>query len=309
MITDYHTLSGLDKVSILFSVLGENLALTLIKGLSETDIQKIRVHIREMDTVSLSVRKQVVDEYYMTHVSKKFQGEEISDVRRPFGFLETLDDEQLVTLLEVEDARIIAIALTQISPERQMFVLNRMVTEIKGRVLIEMGKLDTIPLEAIVNIATDLEEKTHFLPRSINFSRGGGKNIAEILGRMSPEEEEKYISAISRESPDLMSEVKKYHVTFDDIFSFPDNILRDLMNSVDLDTVALALKGQPQEIVDRVINNLPQKKQAMYEPVEEPRLKRDIDSARKAIIEVARQMEKDDRFKFEDYLAGGEMIE
>ncbi len=309
MITDYHTLSGIDKVSILFSVLGESLALTLIKGLNETDIQKIRVHIREMDTVSLSVRKQVIDEYYMTHVSKKFKGEEVSDVNRPFGFLETLDDEQLLTLLEVEDARIIAIALSQVSPERQMFVLNRMTPEIKGRVLIEMGKLDTIPLEAIVNIATDLEEKTHFLPRSINFSRGGGKNIAEILGRMSPEEEEKYINAISRESPDLMSEVKKYHVTFDDIFSFPDNILRDLMNSVDLDTVALALKGQPQEIIDRVINNLPQKKQAMYEPVEEPRLKRDIDAARKAIIEAARQMEKDDRFKFEDYLAGGEMIE
>ena len=49
MITDYHMLSGLHKVAILFSVVGESLSLSLVKGLSKTEIRKIRSTMREMD--------------------------------------------------------------------------------------------------------------------------------------------------------------------------------------------------------------------------------------------------------------------
>ena len=39
MINDYNMLSGLQKVAILFSVLGESLAMTLVKGLSRTELR------------------------------------------------------------------------------------------------------------------------------------------------------------------------------------------------------------------------------------------------------------------------------
>ena len=52
--------------------------------------------------------------------------------------------------------------------------------------------------------------------------------------------------------------------SFEDILDkFPDGILRDLCNSVELDALAMAMKETDQEIVDRVVGNLPQKKQAM----------------------------------------------
>lgn len=309
MITEYNRLSGLDKVAILFSVLGEGLAIKLIKGLGETEIRKIRARVREMETVSSSVKKRVVDEFYLTFISRKLERSDVTEAKRPFEFLENLGDEQLVALLEVEEPRIIAMALAQVPAERQIVVMKRLTPEAKGRVLMEMGNLSDVPLEAIVNVATRLEHKSHFLPRAVDFSRGGGKNIADILGQMSSEEEEKYLEAISRESPDLAREIKKYHLTFDDMFSFPDNLLREIMNAVELDTIAVAFKGVSQETVDRVLNNLPQKKQAMYEPVEGAVPKRDIDGARKKVVEVARQLEKEGRFSLEDILGGSEMVE
>ena len=57
MITDINRLSGLQKAAILFSVLGEGLALTLVKELSKTDIRKVRASMRELDNVSFAVRK------------------------------------------------------------------------------------------------------------------------------------------------------------------------------------------------------------------------------------------------------------
>jgi flagellar motor switch protein FliG len=308
MITDYNTLSGLDKVAILFTILGESLAVKLVKGIHETDIKKIRTRIREMGAVSTPVKKQVVDEFYLSFLSKKFS-EGDGDSKRPFQFLDGMPDERLLALVEVEEPRIIALALAQVDAEQRGFVLDRLPPENTGRVLLEMGALHEIPLEGVVNIASQLEEKSHFLPRGVDFSRGGGKDVAELLSSMSPAEEAKYLEAIGRESPDLLKEIKKYHLSFDDIFQFPDNLLRDLMNSVELDTISMALKGLDQAIVDRVIENLPQKKQAMFEPVEGSVAKRDIDMAQKSIVTAARQMEKDGRFSLEDLLGGGEMVE
>ena len=308
MITDYNTLSGLDKVAILFTILGESLAVKLVKGIHETDIKKIRTRIREMGAVSTPVKKQVVDEFYLSFLSKKFS-EGDGDSKRPFQFLDGMPDERLLALVEVEEPRIIALALAQVDAEQRGFVLDRLPPENTGRVLLEMGALHEIPLEGVVNIASQLEEKSHFLPRGVDFSRGGGKDVAELLSSMSPAEEAKYLEAIGRESPDLLKEIKKYHLSFDDIFQFPDNLLRDLMNSVELDTISMALKGLDQAIVDRVIENLPQKKQAMFEPVEGSVSKRDIDMAQKSIVTAARQMEKDGRFSLEDLLGGGEMVE
>ena len=70
MITDYHRLSGLQKVAILFSILGESLAITLIENLSKTDKRKIRAMMREMENTSFSVKKRVTEEFYFSFVSE-----------------------------------------------------------------------------------------------------------------------------------------------------------------------------------------------------------------------------------------------
>ena len=309
MITDYNRLSGLKKVAILFSVLGESLAMTLIKGLTQTDLRKVRSTIRELGSISFKVKKRVIEEFYFSFISDKFN-ESGDEPRKPFAFMDHLTDEQVVALLVSEQPRVIAIAIAQLPQERRMLVLDRLDAETKGRVLIEIGDLNDVPLEGVVDVAHDLEDKSHFLPRTINFSRGGGQDIAAILGDMDPEEERKYLEAISLENPELAKEVKKYHLTFENIFEFfTDGLLRDLMNSVELDTIAMAMKGMDEDTVNHVLENLPQKKQAMYEPVEGVVAKREIDKARKSIVQVAREMEKDGSFKLADLIGGGEMIE
>ena len=64
MISDYNRLSGLQKVAILFSILGESLALNLVKDLDKTDIRKIRAAMRGVGSVAFIVKKQVMEEFY-----------------------------------------------------------------------------------------------------------------------------------------------------------------------------------------------------------------------------------------------------
>ena len=311
MINDYNMLSGLQKVAILFSVVGESLAMSLVKGLSKTEIRKIRSTIREMGETSFSVKKRVMEEFYFGFLSEQFQSDKEDGPIQPFNFLNELTDEQLVALLDKEDAPVVAMMLAQLSPEKKMLVLDKVDAKEKGRILIELGSLDTIPLEGVVEVAKRLQEKSAFLPRTVDFSRGGGKDIAEIIGGMSSADEEKYLQAIANEDPDLMNEVKKFHLTFDDILEkFPDSIMRDLMNNVDLTDVALAMKGVDQEKVDSIIGNLPKKKQAMFEPLEGAVAKREVDGARKKVVGIARDMEKEGAFSMDDFAeGGGDMVE
>jgi len=310
MITDINRLSGLQKAAILFSVLGEGLALTLVKDLSKTSVRKVRAAMRDLDNVSFAVKKRVMEEFYFSFVSEKFQDEESDEPKKPFNFLDDLTDEQLIALVKPESDSVAAIALAQISGERRNKVMNSLSVESKGKIIMEMGNLNDIPLEAMVNVANDLHKKSKFLPKTVAFSRGGGKKVAEILGGLSSEEEARFLENIARENPDLAAEVKKYHLTWDALFDLlTDSIIRDLMNSVELDTIAMALKGMSEDITNRVIENLPKKKQAMFDPVEGAVAKREVELARKTIVASAKQMEKDGAFNLADLVGGGEMVE
>ena len=310
MISDYNKLSGLQKVAILFSVLGESLALTLVKELDQTEIRKIRAAMRGVGNVAFTVKKQVMEEFYFSFVSEKFLQEEESDEpKKPFAFLSELTDEQLVALLSSETPGVIAITLAQLESDKRMIVLNRIGEEEKGQVLLSIGNLEDVPLEAIVQIANKLQKKSKQLPKTVDFSSGGGKDLADLLGEMDPQEEEMFMQNLEQDNPELAEQVKKYRITFESIFEiFPDNLLRDLMNAVDLDAVSMALKGMEQSITDKVIGVLPKKKQAMFEPVEGAVPKRDVDEARKSIVSAAKQMERDGAFKLEDLL-GGDTVE
>ena len=311
MISDYNRLSGLQKVAILFSILGESLALNLIKELDKTELRKIRAAMRGVNSVAFTVKKQVMEEFYFSFVSEKFQEEEESDEpKKPFAFLDDLTNEQLIALLITETPRVIAITLAQLSSDKRMLVLNRISEEEKGQVLLNIGNLDDVPLEAVVQIANKLQKKARQLPKTVAFSRGGGKDLADLLGEMEAEDEQMFMSNLEQEDPDLAEAVKKYRITFESIFEiFPDNLLRDLMNAVDLEAIAMALKGMDKSINDKVIGVLPKKKQAMFTPVEGAAAKREVDDARKAIVSAAKQMERDGAFKLEDLLGGGETIE
>ena len=311
MINDYHMLSGLQKVAILFSVVGESLALSLVKGLSKTNIRKIRSTVREMDPVSYLVKKRVMEEFYFGFLSEQFVTEDKDEGPiQPFEFLKELNEEQLNSLVENEDSPVIAMIMAQLEPEQRMKIIDKVDPKLKGQILLELGSLDDIPLEGIIEVAARMKEKATYLPRTTEFSRGGGKEIADIIGNMDAAEEEKYLQTLQNENPELYKEVKKYHLTFEDILEkFPDNVKRDLFNNVELDSLQLALKGLEQEIVDKIVESLPGKKQAMFEPVEGAVAKREVDGARKQIVVAAKKLADDGTINLEDLMTGGEMVE
>ena len=298
-------LSGLDKVAVLFKILGTPLAVSLFKDMKENELLAVQQQMQQLGEVPFKVKKQVLEEFYFSFVSEKLKSDDKTEARKhPFGFLNDLTELQLTYLLRQEPERSQAIILAQLPEDIQFNLIKVMTPETRANVLIEMGKITEIPFEAILDFAADLKSKARNIPSHAEYEKGGSSALAKLLGRLDTREQRDFLEFITEEAPDLAEEVRKVHFTFDSVPLLPDNILRDVFNSVDLDVVALALKGQAQEFVDRIINNLPQKKQAMFEAREGPVARKLVESSQKQVVDqiIAMDRNPESDFKLQDYL-------
>ena len=302
--------SGLDKAAILLQILGEQIVMPLFNGITESEMLKIRVRSKELRNVPTSAKLEILQEYNFKMLSNQYRNKPPSD--DVFKFIRDLNDEQIFYLLSTQEIKIIALAIEQISSDRQMKFLDKLDIALKNKVIIQIGNLNDIPLEAVVDMAKELEKKAAFIPGPKEFSRGGGKSIATILSNLSESEAQQYLAQVQTDDPELYAEIKKHYISFNDLInSLPEGIASEFWSNPDLDVdlMAKALKGYEADTVNRVIEFLPQKKQAMFSPIETPVAKREVEGARSDILNIAKSKISSGEWNLEDILGEGEFIE
>ena len=230
-----------------------------------------------------------------------------------FDFLEGLDDEQLFALLSPEKPRVIALALEQVDNEKRMTFLSKVDSEKQNKIVLQTGDLKDIPLEAIIHTAKELKKKSSFLPRPVEFSRGGGKSVSDMLAKMSEDDAKNYLEQMKLDSPDLLNEVKKYFLLFDDVIAMPEGIAATFWGDpeIDLEVMALALADSDTENVEKLQGYLPGKKQAMFTPktAEDNVAKREIDEAKAKIKDQLQKKIESGDINIEDVFAVPEVAE
>ncbi len=304
-------LTGYDKVAIIFDILGDSLSINMFKDIPEAEFYKIRDHAKTLkNTVPTAVKKEVLEDYYFKMLSNEKYKDQTSS-EKMFEFLEALDDEQLFVLLSPEKPRVIALALEQIDNEKRMTFLAKIDVEKQNKIVLQTGDLKDIPLEAIIHTAKELKKKSAFLPGPVEFSRGGGKSVSEMLGKMPEDDAKKYLEQIKLDNPDLLNEVKKYFLLFDDVVTMPDGIAATFWGDpeIDLEIMATALADSETETVEKLQAYLPGKKQAMFTPKKEEDnvSKRDIDEAKAKIKDQLQKKIESGDLNIEDVLATPEV--
>ena len=304
-------LTGYDKVAIIFDILGDSLSINMFKDIPEAEFYKIRDHAKTLkNTVPTAVKKEVLEDYYFKMLSNEKYKDQTSS-EKMFEFLEALNAEQLFVLLSPEKPRVIALALEQIDNEKRMTFLAKIDVEKQNKIVLQTGDLKDIPLEAIIHTAKELKKKSTFLPGPVEFSRGGGKSVSEMLGKMPEDDAKKYLEQIKLDNPDLLNEVKKYFLLFDDVVTMPDGIAATFWGDpeIDLEIMATALADSETETVEKLQAYLPGKKQAMFTPKKEEDnvSKRDIDEAKAKIKDQLQKKIESGDLNIEDVLATPEV--
>lgn len=299
-------LTGYDKASIIVDLLGDSLALNVFKDISESDFYELRKHAKKINhEISTTIKKEVLDDYYLKMLSaNKFQGASLN--KNMFDFLNELNDEQIYELLSNEKPRVIALALEQVENAKRMVFLTKLDQNIQTEIVLQTGNLNDIPLEAVIQIAKKLKKKTSFLPSPVEFSRGGGKSVSDMLSKMPEDDAEMYLNKMKLDNPDLYQDVKRYFFLFEDIINMPEKPSLILWgdSDMDLDIMAKSLKGCNSEIVEKLQAYLPGKRQAMFTPIEEEESlpKHEIDTAKAEIKNLLQTKIASGEIKVEDIL-------
>jgi len=305
-----NNLSGLDKAGLLFQMLGESLALTLFNDMSESDLLKIRIRSKELKNISVSLKKEVLEEFYFKLLSNQNKNPERDSSEALFEFLNNLNNEQFFYLLANESSRVIALAADQVSDKKKQDFFSRLDDPLqKNEVIMEIGNLDNIPLEAVVTIANDLKQKVAFLPAPKEFSRGGGESMAKILSQMDADEAQQYLDQIQVDDIELYTSIKQYYLTFEDLLNMPEHLMKDFwMNpDVDPDSLAKALRSYDEEVINTIVAYLPKRKQAMFTPIDKPISKKEIRASRAQLVSLARKMVSDGQFTMDDIFGQEEL--
>ena len=307
---DIDNINGLDKAAILFQILGESLALSMFQGISEANTLRIRVRSRELRNIPLALKESVLEEYYFKMMSTKYHNFDKNE-NKLFSFLIELNNEQVFYLINTEPPKVIALTLDQLEQKRKMKIMERFSPDMKHSIIMELGKLNEIPLEGVVSVAKELKNKISFLPSPKEFSRGGPKSIANILNQMTVEDAEQYLEQLSMDDPELYTEVKKHFLSFDDLLEMPDHIMKVFWRNpeIDVDDLSKALKGQEQSIIENISSYLSKRNQRKFTEFTDPLSKRDIDSSQLSFVNLARKMNDAKEIKLEDILEETDLIE
>ena len=305
---DYNNLKGLDKAAILLNVFGEPLFVSFFTGVPKEKLMQIRVRSNELaGKVPTVIQKQIIDEYSFMLLQDRYRKSK-PDSDRLFQFLEDLSSEEIFYLLSNEPAPKAALAIDQVDDEKRSAFIERLSPAQKNDIILELGNLAEIPLEVVVNVAKDLEKKAAHIPQSKEFSRGGGKRMADILNKMNEEEAAEYLNQVQNNDPDLYSDIKKYYLTFNDLLEMNEDIASDFWTNpdIDIDIFALSVKGIDEEKVQSIVDIMPKKKQAMYQGIEKAMPKKEVMASRRKIVELAQNMINAGDIKIEDIIGGSE---
>tara|TARA_Y100000590_G_scaffold418640_1_gene519624 strand:+ start:109 stop:1035 length:927 start_codon:yes stop_codon:yes gene_type:complete len=307
---DIDNINGLDKAAILFQVLGESLALSMFQGISEADTLRIRVRSRELRNIPRMLKESVLEEYYFKMMSTKYHNFDKNE-NKLFSFLIELNDEQVFYLINTEPPKVIALTLDQLDQERKMKIMNRFTPDLKHSIIMELGKLNEIPLEGVVSVAKELKNKISFLPSPKEFSRGGPKSIASILNQMSIEDAEQYLDQLAADDPELYTEVKKHFLSFEDLLDMPDHIMKIYWRNpeIDVDELSKALKGLDKSIIDNLSAYLSKRNQRKFTIYTDPLSKRDMETCQLSFVRLARTMNESKEINLEDVLESTDLIE
>jgi len=300
-------LTGTQKAAILFRALGFNLARSLFKEIEEQDVGRIRKAMNDpkVQQAPFHVKKQVLEEFYFGFIADKVKPAE-GEKKKPFQFIQDLNNDQIVYLLNNENSRVRAIAIAQLDVEHQVEIIQRFETDEQAAILTQMGKIQDVPYEGVVTIAADLREKAKLMPSRSEYESGGAKRLADILTQMDARNEKQFLQHLEQDAPELAQEIKKYHIMFEDIPRLPSDIIREILKSVEPRDVAYALKGQPEETRKVFVDNMSERAQIILEDeiklLQGPQPRRKVESAQKQLVVAAKKLEEEGRFTLEDFV-------
>lgn len=289
------TLTAPQKAALIVAALGPEAAGPIIERIGDKHLRAFTRAYAHLQTVPQPVLKVVIEEFIMqlTREDNDVKGgldetreflsqfkttDEIirlmDGIDLPGGDsiwvkLERTSDEELAGYLAKQRPQIIAVILSKLNTEKASNVLNLIDGDLVGEVILRLAKPLNINPEAM-GVLTETIEREFLAPmRKSTKGRNPGEMIGAMMNNIVSDKREGLLNLITESAPDIMKDVRKSMLTFQDIPTrVPPNAIPMAIKEVELADFLLAVKFGRQNApssVEFIFKNISQRMVAQYE--------------------------------------------
>jgi flagellar motor switch protein FliG len=226
-----------------------------------------------------------------------------SESSASFAFLESLEPSAIVPLLAAETAETVAFVLVQLGPDLAAKILMLQDPERKldiaqcvatmGTPVPEAGGIvaDVLRRRARAAAASPtaaLDEEDPEAPAPLRV-----QPLVDIMNHAEPAAESELLAGLQGRDKHLADEVRAKMLAFEDLPRLQDRDLQQLLRGIAIPTLALALKGAPEDVAAAVRANMSERnREALAEETTELGrvLRSRVDEARQGVVRALRAL-------------------
>ena len=287
------TLTGVQKVAVVLMNLDRDHAAKLLKEFTEPEAEEITAEIIRLQRVDADTTDSALAEFHEIAVrgrvaarggreiaagllESSFGAEKAAGVMnrvasslagKSFEFFDTAEPAQVVSLLDAEMPQTLALVLTHLRPAQASNILAGLPDDRRADVAERIAQMTSATPAAIGIVSSTLKARAAAMisPRTAAEVVGGVQPLVDIINRAPLATERAVLTALEARNPELAEEVRGRLLTFNDLVRFDDRDVQRVVRGVDIAVLALALRGAPAAVEQKVRDNLSERNRELLD--------------------------------------------
>ena len=315
-------LEGAQKAAVLLVSLGPQRAAEIFNYLQEEEIESLSLEMAKTPHVRGPESRHVFEEIAENAIASEYMAEggvgfarqvlenslghekaeeiigRLSAVieRRPFEFLRRTPPDQIYGFLRPEAPQTVALVIAHLHTTLAAQVIAEFPPEEQAEIAMRIATMNETSPEVTGVVEDVIRQKLSNIISSEYAAAGGVESLAQILNHADRATERTVLDYLGESDPELAEEIRTLLFVFEDIVRLDDRSVQLVLKDVDTADLALALRGVPEEVKDKVLSNMSQRAAEMlmedlaYQP---PQRRSVIEEAQGRIVAGVRRLEEE----------------
>ncbi len=307
------------KAAVLLMALPPQMAVEIMKELSDSEIQEIIMQVSNLEGITQKdiedIAKEFIEEYraisfispdmekLLEHAKRSLPPDKYakiyelltgSNLIKNFQELEKVDSKILANILKNEHPQTIAVALSQLSPVKSSEIIKQLPDSLSIEVVKRLATLENISPEFFGELVEVIAEEIRSMGMSGVMQKMEGITLtAELLNMLDKDTTNKILSKLDEEDPYLSERIKEKMFTFEDIRKLDNRAIVEILKAADKSVLLVALKAAPEDIREKFLSNMSKKAaDIMREDMEAlgPVKASEVEKAQKQVIKIIKNL-------------------
>ncbi len=313
-------MSEIRKAAVLILSLDKPLAAAVLSQMRADLVEQVTLEIARLKDVTKDEQETVVKDFYdlvnaRSHIerggmdfARELLEQSLGNDRAlrildsvkqsmsavPFGFLQKVGADNLLTFIVEEHPQTIALVMSHLPANLSAEVLAGLPFNKQTEVIRRIANMEQTSPEVVKDVEKGLQRRmTSTFSQQLE-KAGGVPMVAQILNVTDRSTNKGILENLEEEDNELVEEIRRLMFVFDDLLKLDNKAIQALLKEVDNKQWAVALKGASEEIREKVLGNLSQRAAEMLRDEMDylgPVKVSDVETNQQQIVDTVRRLE------------------